>query len=92
MSSEDESYTSTRRCFSEMSHCLRILQGLNKQRQMGLLCDVMLIVGETEFPCHRNVLAACSPYFMAMFTGTFSLMHNIMSGMLRQLCLVGSLL
>ncbi len=55
--------------FSELSHSLNILQGLNRQRMEGVLCDVTIVVEEYEFPCHRNVLAACSPYFMAMFTG-----------------------
>nr|CAD7258473.1 unnamed protein product [Timema shepardi] len=34
--------------------------------------DVILKVGETEFPSHRNVLAARSPYFEAMFSSNFS--------------------
>ncbi|XP_064636107.1 kelch-like protein 3 isoform X2 [Lineus longissimus] len=51
------------------NHALYLLQGLNKQRSSGLLCDVIIAADNEEFPCHRSVLAACSPYFMAMFTG-----------------------
>ena len=29
----------------------------------------MLVVDGIEVSCHRAVLAACSPYFYAMFTG-----------------------
>ena len=30
--------------------------------------DVTLCVDQSEFPCHKSVLAASSPYFMAMFS------------------------
>lgn len=42
----------------------------NDRRHM--LCDVLLIVDELELPAHRAILAACSHYFYAMFTGDLS--------------------
>ena len=30
--------------------------------------DVVLYAGGVEFPCHKNVLAISSPYFMGMFS------------------------
>ena len=37
-----------------------------------LLIDVYICVGQSEIPCHRNVLSAASPYFRAMFTSDMS--------------------
>ncbi|XP_060271746.1 kelch-like protein 3 isoform X6 [Ovis aries] len=44
------------------------MDGESKQ----LLCDVMIVAEDVEIEAHRVVLAACSPYFCAMFTGDMS--------------------
>lgn len=49
-------------------HSADILGSLNKQRLSGLLCDVLLVAQEREFPAHRSVLASCSSYFHKLFT------------------------
>ena len=49
--------------FEESGHPSRLLEGLNSQRLANAFCDVVLICGAQEFPCHRNVLASFSPYF-----------------------------
>ena len=43
---------------------------LNSMRGDGLLTDVTLVSSEgEEIKAHKNILAASSPYFYAMFTG-----------------------
>ncbi|XP_012736399.1 zinc finger and BTB domain-containing protein 7A [Fundulus heteroclitus] len=49
-------------------HSADVLGGLNKQRLSGLLCDVLLVTQDQEFPAHRSVLASCSSYFHKLFT------------------------
>uniref|UniRef100_A0A3Q0S2H8 Zinc finger and BTB domain containing 7a n=1 Tax=Amphilophus citrinellus TaxID=61819 RepID=A0A3Q0S2H8_AMPCI len=49
-------------------HSADILGSLNKQRLSGLLCDVLLVSQDREFPAHRSVLASCSTYFHKLFT------------------------
>ncbi|KAI8512544.1 Kelch-like protein 6 [Branchiostoma belcheri] len=49
------------------THSTVLLQGLQELRSENLLVDVVLCVSGKEIPCHRNVLAACSGYFRAMF-------------------------
>lgn len=44
-------------------------------RSQNLLCDVTIVAEDMEIAAHRVVLAACSPYFHAMFTGTIFLKH-----------------
>nr|XP_034985717.1 kelch-like protein 40 [Zootoca vivipara] len=41
--------------------------GLKDMLDHNKFLDCVLKVKGTEFPCHRLVLAACSPYFRAMF-------------------------
>ncbi|XP_007905024.1 kelch-like protein 30 [Callorhinchus milii] len=53
------------------THSQSILDGLKSLRLNPKLSDVILLVGGREIPCHRSVLALCSLYFNAMFTGDF---------------------
>ena len=52
----------------EENHALSVLNTLNEFRHDRLLCDVVLLVEHAEMYCHRNVLAAGSPYFRGMFS------------------------
>ncbi|XP_030218736.1 actin-binding protein IPP [Gadus morhua] len=45
-----------------------ILAQMNRMRLRADFCDVRLRVGERVFRVHRLVLAACSPYFCALFS------------------------
>ncbi|CAG08024.1 unnamed protein product, partial [Tetraodon nigroviridis] len=46
-----------------------LLTQLNLLRQRKVFTDVLLKAGGRSFPCHRAVLASCSRYFEAMFSG-----------------------
>ena len=48
-------------------HAGEMLHNLNDMRLMNEFCDVRLVAGNTNFDAHRIVLAACSPYFKALF-------------------------
>ncbi|XP_019627599.1 PREDICTED: kelch repeat and BTB domain-containing protein 8-like isoform X2 [Branchiostoma belcheri] len=52
-----------------------VLGGLNELRKQAELTDVVLeLEGESgaSFPCHRAILALCSPYFHRMFTSSYA--------------------
>ncbi|XP_030648065.1 kelch-like protein 24 [Chanos chanos] len=55
----------TTECIS--SYAENILQILNMYRKSGIFTDIVLQVDGCEFPCHRAVLSASSPYFHTMF-------------------------
>lgn len=50
-------------------HSSSILHHLNSQRNQGILCDVTLVVEDTNFRAHRAVLVACSDYFLTRILG-----------------------
>eukprot|EP00057_Strongylocentrotus_purpuratus_P015540 XP_011670014.1 PREDICTED: LOW QUALITY PROTEIN: kelch-like protein 2 [Strongylocentrotus purpuratus] len=54
--------------FEDNKHVSEVVHGLKSLYEQGALVDVTLIVDDEEFPCHKCVLAASSPYFNAMFT------------------------
>ncbi len=48
------------------------LTELNLIRKLHDLCDVVITVGSRKIFAHKVILAACSPYFRAMFTGALA--------------------
>ena len=55
--------------YKNSSHPQRAFGQLNHMRDDGLLTDVVLVASGREVKAHKAILAACSPYFCAMFTG-----------------------
>ncbi len=48
-----------------------IFNGMADQWEKGDLCDIQLEAEGQTLRCHRNILAASSPYFHSMFIGNF---------------------
>uniref|UniRef100_A0A670XUB6 Kelch like family member 2 n=1 Tax=Pseudonaja textilis TaxID=8673 RepID=A0A670XUB6_PSETE len=61
-------------CFVRVNpwHMKKAFKVLNELRSQNLLCDVTIVAEDVEIAAHRVVLAACSPYFYAMFAGEMS--------------------
>ncbi|XP_055303872.1 ring canal kelch homolog isoform X2 [Sitodiplosis mosellana] len=51
-------------------HTFKCFKAMNEMRKGNLFCDVTLIAENMEIPAHKMVLASCSPYFYAMFSGS----------------------
>ncbi|XP_078456270.1 kelch-like protein 26 [Lampetra fluviatilis] len=68
-SSATERPSLLRRTFTAAGYSGCLLRGLAALRDNGHLLDVTLLVEKASFRVHRAVLAACSDYFRAMFTG-----------------------
>ncbi|XP_031571959.1 kelch-like protein 12 [Actinia tenebrosa] len=62
--------------FSEENHDRFIFKRLGQMRYHSVLTDVILNVEGRQFPAHKNVLAASSDYFMAMFSGHMAIASN----------------
>ncbi|XP_064622104.1 kelch-like protein 7 [Lineus longissimus] len=58
--------------FESDDHQTTVLQTLKDMYDQRLLVDITLCVNDREFPTHKNILAAISPYFTAMFTTDLS--------------------
>lgn len=54
---------------TKSSPIVTALRNLNWQRENNVLCDVSIVVKDIQYPAHRNILAAFSSYFHAMFVG-----------------------
>jgi N-acetylneuraminic acid mutarotase len=48
-------------------HSAEMLNNLNEMRLKNEFCDARLVTDSTSFEVHKIVLAACSPYFKALF-------------------------
>eukprot|EP00096_Caligus_rogercresseyi_P007352 TRINITY_DN2518_c0_g2_i1.p1 TRINITY_DN2518_c0_g2~~TRINITY_DN2518_c0_g2_i1.p1 ORF type:complete len:606 (-),score=177.56 TRINITY_DN2518_c0_g2_i1:164-1981(-) len=59
----------SRLAYSSEKHPRSTLGELNLIRKHQGLCDVLINVGSKRIYAHKVILAACSPYFRAMFTG-----------------------
>ncbi|XP_066295552.1 kelch-like protein 20 isoform X1 [Branchiostoma lanceolatum] len=66
---QEEEVPRARMAYSSDKHPRQTLEAINSLRKRRELCDVVLIVGDRRIYAHRVILAACSPYFHAMFTG-----------------------
>ncbi|XP_069859988.1 zinc finger and BTB domain-containing protein 17 isoform X3 [Dipodomys merriami] len=56
-------------------HSQYVLEQLNQQRQLGLLCDCTFVVDGVDFKAHKAVLAACSEYFKMLFVDQKDVVH-----------------
>nr|XP_056721439.1 zinc finger and BTB domain-containing protein 17 [Euleptes europaea] len=56
-------------------HSKAVLEQLNQQRQLGLLCDCTFVVDGIDFKAHKAVLAACSHYFRMLFVDQKDVVH-----------------
>ena len=52
----------------EAQFCTKVMKDLNEFRKEGTLCDITLNIRGVRMPAHRNVLAASSLYFRALFS------------------------
>lgn len=54
------------------------LKSFNDMRKEEQLCDVTINVGGKAFRAHKTVLAACSSYFLVMFTSGFKVKSGLL--------------
>nr|XP_009920624.1 PREDICTED: zinc finger and BTB domain-containing protein 17-like [Haliaeetus albicilla] len=64
-----------RRAMDFPQHSKQVLEQLNQQRQLGLLCDCTFVVDGIDFKAHKAGLAACSEYFRMLFVDQKDVVH-----------------
>lgn len=57
----------TQICHQVAEHSANAFAAINRMRLSQQLCDVTISIGQSTLHAHKVVLAACSPYFHAMF-------------------------
>ena len=67
--SDADSSSSPACMFTDVAHSKDFISAVKFLRQNEDFCDIVLQVGAASITAHKVVLAACSPYFRAMFTG-----------------------
>uniref|UniRef100_A0A663NE64 Zinc finger and BTB domain-containing protein 17 n=1 Tax=Athene cunicularia TaxID=194338 RepID=A0A663NE64_ATHCN len=73
-------------------HSKQVLEQLNQQRQLGLLCDCTFVVDGINFKAHKAVLAACSEYFRMLFVDQKDVVHLDISNAAGRLFSLGQVL
>ncbi|XP_061180400.1 kelch-like protein 10 isoform X2 [Saccostrea echinata] len=66
-----ETDTDTMECQMKRKLSAEAFDILWELRKSGQLCDAVIKVENKEFPIHRNIMSACSPYFRTLFTTEF---------------------
>ena len=66
---KDKAASNPQLIYTPDSHATDAFNRLIEMRDLKKLCDVVIHVGDLTVNAHRVVLAACSPYFTAMFSG-----------------------
>ncbi|XP_018577320.1 ring canal kelch homolog [Anoplophora glabripennis] len=66
--SQNHPHSKERPPYRNHFHTQKAFDIMNVMRKQKLLCDVTLVADTVEIPAHKMVLAACSPYFYAMFS------------------------
>lgn len=76
-SQNNESSTSNREdIFIDLGRADNLLKAFSVLYRDKQFVDVTIVVGSREFPCHRNVLALSSPFFMGLFSSDMAESHQ----------------